>query len=293
MARTRTPYESDAAFEARLRKRLNKLILVSTAALIALMFGFPMYFMTVSAFKSEAEILSTPFNWLPQEFAGLQHYESAFERAPIGQWYFNSVFIAAVQVAAAIFFGAMAGYGFAKFNFRGKKILFALILSIMAVPFQILLIPLYVEIRQFGWHNTYAGLIIPGLLSAFAVFMMRQFALSIPDELLDSARIDGASEFRIFVFIAMPLLAPASASLAIILFLFSWNNFLWPLVVAQDRNLWTLPVGMTVFSQPYRGEPSVGPSMAVSTLATLPVALLFVFFQRYFIEGMMVSGIKG
>lgn len=293
MAGTSTPYESDAAFETRLRKRISKLILFSTAALVALLFGFPMYFMTVSAFKSEAEILSTPFNWLPQEFVGISHYESALERAPIAQWYVNSVFIAAVQVSAAIFFGAMAGYGFAKFHFRGKRILFALILSIMAVPFQILLIPLYVEIRHFGWHNTYAGLIVPGLMSAFAVFMMRQFALSIPDELLDSARIDGASEFRIFIFIAMPLLAPASASLAIILFLGSWNNFLWPLVVAQDRNLWTLPVGMTVFSQPYRGEPSIGPSMAVSSLATLPVALLFIFFQRYFIEGMMVSGIKG
>ena len=293
MAISTTPYESDAAFEARLRKRIRKLILFSTAALIAILFGFPMYFMAVSSFKAEAEILSTPFSWLPQEFAGLQHFAGAFERAPIGQWYVNSVFIAAVQVAVGIFFGAMAGYGFAKFQFRGKKILFALILSIMAVPFQILLIPLYVEIRHFGWHNTYAGLIVPGMLSAFAIFLMRQFALSIPDELLDSARIDGASEFRIFISIALPLLAPASASLAIILFLASWNNFLWPLVVAQDRNLWTLPVGMTVFSQPYRGEPSIGPSMAVSTLATLPVALLFLFFQRYFIEGMMVSGIKG
>lgn len=293
MAVSSTRYESNAAFEARLRKRISKLILFSTAALIAVIFGFPMYFMTVSAFKAEAEILATPFRWLPQEFVGLEHYASAFERAPIGQWYVNSVFIAAVQVSAAIFFGAMAGYGFAKFQFRGKRVLFALILSIMAVPFQILLIPLYVEIRQLGWHNTYAGLIVPGLLSAFAVFMMRQFAFNIPDELLDSARIDGASEFRIFLTIALPLLAPASASLAIILFLFSWNNFLWPLVVAQDRNLLTLPVGMTVFSQPYRGEPFVGPAMAVSTLATLPVALLFLFFQRYFIEGMMVSGIKG
>ena len=293
MATAKTAYESDAAFEARLRKRINKLILFSVALIVAVLFGFPMYFMTVSAFKSEAEILSTPFDWIPQEVVGFSHFESAFERAPIGQWFANSVFIAAVQVSAAIFFGAMAGYGFAKFHFRGKRILFALILSIMAVPFQILLIPLYVEIRQFGWHNTYAGLIVPGLLSAFAVFMTRQFCYSIPDELLDSARIDGASEFRIFLSIALPLLAPASASLAIVLFLFSWNNFLWPLVVAQDRNLLTLPVGMTVFSQPYRGDPSVGPSMAVSTLATMPVALLFVFFQRYFIEGMMVSGIKG
>ena len=288
-----TQYESNAAFEARLRKRITKLILFSTASLVAVLFGFPMYFMVASSFKAESEILATPFRWLPEEFMGFTHYERAFDIAPIGQWYVNSVFIAVVQVGTAIFFGAMAGYGFAKFSFRGKRLLFALILSIMAVPFQILLIPLFVLVRQFGWQNSYPGLIVPGLLSAFGVFMLRQFAYSIPDELLDAARIDGASEFRIFMRIALPLLAPASASLAIILFLFSWNNFLWPLVVVQDRNLLTLPVGMTVFSQPYRGDPIVGPAMAVSTLATLPVALLFIFFQRYFIAGMMVSGIKG
>ena len=286
-------YESNAAFEARLRRRVSKLILLSTAALIAVIFGFPMYFMLVSSFKSEAEILATPFRWLPEVFVGLDHFAYAFDLAPIGHWYFNSVFVAALQVSIAIFVGAMAGYGFAKFQFRGKKILFALILSIMAVPFQILLIPLFVLVRQFGWDDSYAGLIMPGLISAFGVFMMRQFAYAIPDELLDAARIDGAGEFRIFLWIALPLLAPAAASLAIILFLFSWNNFLWPLVVARDRALLTLPVGMTQFSKPYRGEPIVGPAMAVSTLATLPVALLFLFFQRYFIEGMMVSGIKG
>jgi multiple sugar transport system permease protein len=286
-------YETDAAFEARLRKRLSKLILVSMAVLVAGIFSFPMYFMVVSAFKSESEILATPFRWLPEEFVGLSHFEEAFEIAPIAQWYFNSVIVAAIQVGVSIFFGAMAGYGFAKFEFRGKRIFFILILSIMAVPFQILLIPLFVLVRQFGWQDSYAGLIVPGMLSAFGVFMMRQFAYNIPNELLDAARIDGASEFRIFLRIALPLLAPASASLAIILFLFSWNNFLWPLVIVQDRSLLTLPVGMTIFSQPYRGDPIVGPAMAVSALATLPVALLFIFFQRYFIGGMMVSGIKG
>ncbi len=290
---TDSEYESDAAFEARLRKRLSRLIMFSIALVIALIFCFPMYFMVVSGFKAEGEIISTPFSWLPREFVGFTHYERAFEIAPIAQWYFNSVLVAGIQVSVSIFFGAMAGYGFAKFHFWGKRIFFLLILSIMAVPFQILLIPLFVLVRQFAWQDSYAGLIIPGILSAFGVFMMRQFAYSIPDELLEAARIDGASEFRIFLQIVLPLLAPASASLAIILFLFSWNNFLWPLVVIQDRSLLTLPVGMTIFSQPYRGDPVVGPAMAVSVLATLPVALLFVFFQRYFINGMMASGIKG
>ena len=203
-SRTTMPYESNAAFEARLRKRITRLILLSTAILVAVLFGFPMYFMVVSAFKAESEILATPFRWLPEEFVGIAHYEQAFDIAPIGQWYAKSVFIAAIQVGASIFFGAMAGYGFAKFQFRGRRLLFALILSIMAVPFQILLIPLFVLVRQFGWQDSYAGLIVPGLLSAFGIFMMRQFAYSIPDELLDAARIDGASEFRILCGLPCP-----------------------------------------------------------------------------------------
>ena len=288
-----TSYESNQQFESRLRKRMSQWALVSAALLVALVFSFPIYFMITSAFKVESEILATPFRWLPETFNGLNHFERAFDIAPIGRWYLNSVIVAAFQVSFSIFFGAMAGYGFAKFQFWGKRFFFLLILSIMAVPFQILLIPLFVLVRQFGWQDSYAGLIAPGLLSAFGVFMMRQFAYSIPNELLDAARIDGASEFGIFRRIALPLLAPAAASLAIILFLFSWNNFLWPLVIVQNRDLLTLPVGMTIFTQPYRGDPVVGPAMAVSIIATLPVAMLFLFFQRYFIDGMMVSGIKG
>lgn len=161
------------------------------------------------------------------------------------------------------------------------------------MPFQILVVPLFVQVRTLGWDDSYAGLIIPGIMNAFGVFMMRQFAYGIPDELLDAARIDGASEFRIFLQVVFPLLAPASASLAIIIFLFSWNNFLWPLIVIKSQEIATIPVGITVFTEPHTREPQWAIAMAVSTLATLPVGLLFVFFQRYFIEGMVLSGLKG
>jgi ABC-type glycerol-3-phosphate transport system permease component len=130
-------------------------------------------------------------------------------------------------------------------------------------------------------------------MNAFGVFMMRQFAYGIPDDLIDAARIDGAGEMRIFVRIIFPLLAPASASLAVIIFLFSWNNFLWPLIVVRSQELQTIPVGMTVFTQPHTDQPRWAVAMAVATLATLPVALLFIFFQRYFVEGLTMSGIKG
>ena len=286
-------YESDWAFEARLRRRIRNLILISVGLLISLLFFFPVYLMFSSSFKSEGEIFAIPMHWIPHEFQGFRQYEFAFENTRLERWYINSLFIAAVQTVATVFFGALAGYGFAKFRFPARNILFLFILSIMTVPFQILVIPMFVLVHQLGWHNSYQGLIMPGLISAFGVFMMRQFAYSIPDELLDAARIDGASEFSIFRRIALPMLKPAAASLAIITFLFSWNSFLWPLVVAQNRDLVTLPVGLTYFSQSLDREPLWAVAMAVSTMATIPVILLFVFFQRYFIEGMMVSGIKG
>ena len=290
---TAKAYESDWAFEARLRRRIRNLILCSVGLLISLLFFFPVYLMASSSFKSEGEIFAIPMHWIPHEFQGLRQYERAFEETRLERWYINSLFIAAVQTVATVFFGALAGYGFAKFRFPARNLLFLFILSIMTVPFQILVIPMFVLVHQLGWHNTYEGIIMPGLISAFGVFMMRQFAYSIPDELLDAARIDGASEFSIFRRIAMPMLKPAAASLAIITFLFSWNNFLWPLVIAQNRDLVTLPVGLTYFSQSLDREPLWAVAMAVSTMATIPVILLFVFFQRYFIEGMMVSGIKG
>jgi|FLYN01.1.fsa_nt_gi ABC-type glycerol-3-phosphate transport system permease component len=286
-------YESEAVFEARLRKRITRLILFTIALVLAISFSFPLYFMVSSSFKAENEILATPVHWIPHDFQGLNQYIRAFESANVGRWFFNSTLMASLDVIFTVFFSALAGYGFAKFHFKAKRVLFLLVVSTMLVPFQILLVPLFVEIRSFGWHDTYAGLIIPGLLNAFGVFMMRQFAYNIPDELLDAARIDGASEFRIFWRIVFPLLAPASASLAIIIFLFSWNNFLWPLIIVQNPDLVTLPVGTTLFTLPYQVQPTWGPAMAVSTLATLPVALLFLFFQRYFIQGMLVSGIKG
>ena len=288
------PYESDAAFEIRLQRRIRHIILFSVALIIVIIFAFPIYFMVSSSFKAEHEMFATPPHWIPEDFQGLGNYARAFDIEPVGRWLFNSFLVAAIQVGGTILFGAAAGYGFAKFDFPGRRIMFFLTVSIMAVPFQVLVIPMVVLVRQLGMNNSYLGLIMPGLISAFGVFMMRQFAFGIPDELLDAARIDGASEPKIFWSIVMPLLRPAAASLAIITFLFSWNSYLWPLVIVQNKELMTLPVGLTFFTQDNQGPlPTWATAMAVSTLATLPVALIFVRFQRYFVEGMMVSGIKG
>lgn len=285
--------QQQAASAQYFQKWLTPVLWFIVALILTITFALPMYFMFSSSFKAETEIFAAPIHWLPHEFQGLRNFQLGFELVPLARFFFNSAFMATTDVIVTVFFSAMAGYGFAKFRFRGRRVLFVFVISTITVPFQILVVPLFIQMRSFGWDDSYAGLIIPGIMNAFGVFMMRQFAYSIPDELLDSARIDGAGEFRIFWRIVFPLLAPASASLAIIIFLFSWNNFLWPLIIIKDQTLQTLPVGLTVFTQPHTDQPKWAVAMAVSTLATLPVAMLFVFFQRYFIEGIVLSGLKG
>jgi len=271
----------------------ERLILLLSAFFVTFLFAFPLYMMITTSFKAESEVLAIPYHWLPYEFQGVNNYIAAFDIAPLGIFAFNSTFMAVVDVIFTVFFSALAGYGFAKFDFPGRKVFFWFILIIIMMPSQILFLPLYIQVRSFGWDDSYAGLIIPGIFNAFGVFMMRQFALSLPNEMVDAARIDGASEPRIFLRIIFPLLAPASASLAIIIFLFSWNNFLWPLIIIKSEELRTLPLGMPVYTQPYLGQPRWAVAMAVSTMAVLPVAFLFIFFQRYFIQGLTMSGIKG
>ncbi len=277
----------------RLHWRPTSIVWFLIALILALTFFFPIFFMVTSSFKGENEIFATPIHLLPQDFQGIDKYIAAFSQIPLARFFFNSFLMASIDVIVTVIFSAMAGYGFAKFKFRGQRFLFFCVLATITVPFQILIVPLYIQVYNYGWADTYAGLIIPGIMNAFGVFMMRQFCYAIPDELLDAARIDGAGELRIFWQIVLPLLAPASASLAVIIFLFSWNNFLWPLIVIRSQSLQTIPVGIESFAEPHNGQPQWAVAMAVSTVATLPVALLFIFFQRYFITGLSMSGIKG
>jgi ABC-type glycerol-3-phosphate transport system permease component len=256
-----------------------------------LIFCIPVYYMVTTSVKAESEVMALPVHWIPHNFLP-GNYIKAFAVAPFGRYFLNSVVVALCVVFSTLFFSALAGYGFAKFSFPGKNLCFLFVLSTLMIPFQVLLIPLYVLVYRFGWTNNYAGLIIPGALSAFGVFLMRQFCQTLPDELLDAARIDGSSEPGIFWRIVLPLLKPPLASLAIITFLGSWNNFLWPLIVVNKDDLFTLPVGMTIFQQPMR-EPYWTYIMAVSTVATLPVVIVFVALQKYFIQGVVLSGMKG
>lgn len=251
----------------------------------------PIYYMVSSSFKAEAEVLAVPIHWVPHNFQGLKNYIAAFQVAPFGLFFLNSVTVSVTRVIGVLFFSALAGYGLAKFAFPGNRLCFLLILSTMMVPFQVILLPLYVLTYQLGWVNTYAGLIIPGMVSAFGVFLMRQFCQTIPDEFIDAARIDGAGEFRIFLSVIFPLLAPPLATLAILTFMWSWNSLFWPMIVATRPAVMTLTVGMTFFQQPLR-EPYWTYIMAVSTVATLPVVILFLALQKYFVQGVVLSGVK-
>jgi ABC-type glycerol-3-phosphate transport system permease component len=271
----------------------NEPVYLAIALAAAAAFAFPIFFMVSSAFKSEAEIQAIPIHWLPHEFRGLAHFIAAGTIAPLWRYFLNSMIFALTHVAATVFFGAMAGYGFAKFAFPGRGVLFFLVISTLMVPFQILVIPLFIEIGFFGWQNSYAGLIVPGLINAFGVFMMRQYAAELPDELIEAARVDGASEPYIFLRIVLPLLVPALISLGTIVFVWSWGAFLWPLVAVQDHSLYVLSIGLSGYVQPYNQEPMWGPAMAASTIATIPIACLFIFLQRYFIKGLTAAAVKG
>jgi multiple sugar transport system permease protein/arabinosaccharide transport system permease protein len=268
-------------------------VLLTTAIVLASLSAFPIWFMVTSAFKAEEEIQAIPIHWWPHDFQWFARFREAAEFAPLWHYFLNSALFSVTHVAVTVFFGALAGFGFAKYRFPGRTLLFYFVICTLMIPFQILVVPLFIEIKAFGWENSYAGLIIPGLMNAFGVFMMRQHASDLPDELLEAGRVDGASEFYIFIRVALPLLAPALTSLAIIVFIWSWGAFLWPLVIVQDRELNVLAVGLTNYSQPYQQAPMWGAAMAASTIATIPIACLFAFFQRYFIKGLTAAAVKG
>lgn len=251
---------------------------------------FPVLWMVSSSLKMPDKIFSVPVQLIPDPLR-FENYTEAVELAPLGRYFLNSIFVGFAITAISLFFSTLAGFGFAKYRFWGSKPLFIAVLSTLMIPFQVIMIPLFIIVRNFGWLNSYAGLIIPAAISGFGVFLMRQFILSIPDELLDAARIDGASEPGIFWHVILPLCKPPLTALGIFTFLDSWNNLLWPLIVVTKVEMRTIALGLTEY-QTVHGT-SYHYLMAAATLATIPVLLLFVFLQRQFIRGVLISGLKG
>jgi ABC-type glycerol-3-phosphate transport system permease component len=262
-------------------------VLLVAAALISLI---PIVWTVLGSLKTNETMFIIPVQWLPTSL-NWHNYLDAFNAAPFARYFVNSTVIALAVTSTTVFFGAMAGYGFSKFRFFGRNVLFALILTTFMIPFPVIMVPLFVLVRNLGWLDSYAGLIIPGALSGFGVFMMRQFMMAIPDELFDAARMDSAGELRIFFTIVLPLTRPALATLAILTFMASWNNLLWPLIVIQSDDMNTIPLGLTKFSTVY--STNYVQTLAMAVIASVPVLVIFIIGQRQIINSLMFSGIKG
>ena len=262
-------------------------VVLALAAAVAVV---PIIWTVLSSLKTNNTIFAVPVRWLPTTL-NWNNYSDAFDVAPFDRFFLNSTLVAAAVTVTTVFFGAMAGYGLSKFRFPGRTMVFGLILTTIMIPFPVIMIPLFALVRNFGWVNTYQGLIIPGALTGFAVFLMRQFIQALPDELLDAARLDGAGEVRIFLTMVLPLTRPALATLGILTFLDSWNNLLWPLILIQSEDMETIPLGLTKFSTLY--STNYVQMMAMAVIASLPVLIVFLIGRRQIINSLMMSGIKG
>lgn len=262
--------------------------MVLIAGVVAML--MPFVWMVLGSFKTNTELLKSPPTWWP-EHATLANYATLFNKLDFASFFTNSVVVACSVAAGNVVFCSMMGYALAKMDFRGKKLLFGLTMSLLMVPGLVTFVPLFVLVANLGMLNSYAGLILPFLAGPLGVFLMRQFIGGLPDELIEAARIDGASELRIFARVIMPLSGPAIATLTILTFLSSWNNFLWPLVVAQTQNMYTLPVAIALFSVGQNAN-QYGLMMAGAVVIVVPVLAVFVALQRYFIQGVAMTGIK-
>ena len=279
-----------------LRKPLNFLayfFLIAWAFLCL----FPLYWMIKNSFEPNKLIGVWPPAVLPMwDRLTLDNYASLLIKFPLVTWFTNSLVVSAVRTAGSIFFGTMAGYAFAKLKFWGNRAIFWVLMPVLMIPGMILIVPQYQLIRSFGWIDTYAALFIPGLTGGvWAMFLMRQFMHSIPNELIESARVDGATEFGILLRIVIPMAVPGMAVLGIFSFIGNWNSFLYPLIVTTDKMMRTLPVGLSMLSSPKdTGQVvPVGEIMAGATIAAVPMILVFLFSQRYFLKGITVGALKG
>lgn len=248
----------------------------------------PIVFMLSTSLKFSHEVYD--LRLIPNE-PTFSNYLVLFRESRFPIWFMNSLIVATLSTISVVFFDSLVGYVLCKFEFRGRKLVFLAILSTLMIPTEMLVIPWYVMSRQFGWLNSYWGIMFPGMITAFGVFLMKQFFETVPNEFIDAARVDGLNEFQIWWSVAMPLVTPALSALAIFNFLGNWTAFLWPLIVTTNRDYFTLPVGLAAFGGEFQTEWEM--IMTGASVATIPTLLVFLLFQRYIVRGVMLSGLKG
>jgi multiple sugar transport system permease protein len=268
------------------RMSLHVLLIVGSFFMI-----LPFLWMIISSFKPNIDIISVDFRLFSSNWT-LENYRKVISEMPIGRAYINSVLIATIATTFTIFSSSAAGFLFSKLKFWGRDELFFLVLGSVMIPPQIVLIPLYLMISKMHLVNSYVGLVVPFLINAFGVFLMRQFIYGIPNEIIEAARVDGASDWKIYYRIIMPLVKSPIAVVGILIFLWTYDEFLWPLVVVNKNDMLTLPLVLGKYAMA-EGGVVAGASMATTTLVLAPILVVYAFFQRYFVKGMSMTGIKG
>ncbi|HFX3782485.1 TPA: carbohydrate ABC transporter permease [Enterococcus faecium] len=283
--------ESSITVTVNSRKAVSgkKIIRTISMLVILLVIVFPFLWLIISSFKHEKDIISFP----PRIFADsytLDNYIKVWTTIPLLDYIKNTVIFAGGTVITSVFFDSLAGYAFARMRFKGKSVLFYFVLLTMMIPFQVFMIPLFIEVNLLGMLDTYAGLIIPRMTTAFGIFMMRSFFITLPDSLEEAARIDGLSEFNIFLKIMLPLSKPTLLSLGIFTLMNSWNDLLYPLILTSSSKMRTLPAGLALFTG--QNISFYGPVMAGTVISMLPLLVVYIFAQKYFVQGTAMSGMK-
>ncbi len=282
---TRTGTRADRGRAARRALLYLGLVIVLLGSVL------PMVWAVSGSFKSIGEIFAIPPHLIPKH-ATLANYLTVFTDISLPEWLWTSLWTALVSTTISVIFSTMGGYAFAKFRFRGSQILFDIMFSSMMIPVTVLVIPLFVQIAKMGLGNSYVALILPWLAPAFGIFMMRQFIVqAVPTQMIEAARIDGAGELSIFFRIVLPVLRPALGALAVWLFLTSYNNFMWPLIVIADANKYTLPLGLNSLTSAYTAD--YGVILAGSVIAAIPTVALFIALRKQLISGLTLGAVKG
>ena len=271
-------------------RRLQQVSLYGALVVGAAVTLVPLVWMVSASLMPTGQATTYPPRFFPRAVT-FEHYAELFTRLSLGRYVLNSSIVALAATLLSLLFNSMAGYALAKLRFRGRDGLFRLLVAGLVIPAQVTMLPLFLLLRAMGLVNTYLGAIVPAMATIFGIFLIRQYALSIPDDLLDAARLDGAGEFRIYWSVVVPSLRPVLATFAIFTFLSTWNDFLWPLVVLSDDAKYTLPVALANLAGEHVQDTEL--MMAGSVLTVLPVLLLFVLLQRYYIEGIMAGSTKG
>ncbi|WP_308798849.1 carbohydrate ABC transporter permease [Agromyces silvae] len=259
------------------------------ATVVTVIVVFPLYWMLVVAFSPRGEVFQPGLTLWPSTFT-LDNFTKVLDRFPVMGWFGNSVVIGAFVTVLTVIVNLLAGYAFARLRFRGRTAVFLLALSTMMIPVQAIMVAQFRLVSGLGIYGTYWGVILPGAAAAFGIFLARQFFISIPDEIVEAARIDGAGHLRTFIQVVLPLCKPLIAVLTLLTLMGSWNDFAWPLIALKDNELFTLPIGLLYLKN--QTSPDYNAIMALALISVLPMVLLFLFFQRYFVQGFARSGIK-